>query len=39
MDNGTKIHLLNWDTICSLFTHGGLGVRKLVVFNKALLGK
>ena len=37
-DDGTEIHLLNWDTICSPFTHGGLVVRKLV-FNRALLGK
>ena len=36
---GTNIHLLNWDMVCSLNTQGGLGVKKLLVFNKALLGK
>jgi hypothetical protein len=36
---GTNIHLLNWDTVCSPITQGGLGVRKLAIFNKALLGK
>uniref|UniRef100_A0A2N9J4B7 Reverse transcriptase domain-containing protein n=1 Tax=Fagus sylvatica TaxID=28930 RepID=A0A2N9J4B7_FAGSY len=35
----TNIHLLNWDTVCSPITQGGLGVRKLAIFNKALLGK
>jgi hypothetical protein len=32
-------HLVNWDTVCSPVAYGGLGVRKLVPFNKALLGK
>uniref|UniRef100_A0A2N9I472 Reverse transcriptase domain-containing protein n=1 Tax=Fagus sylvatica TaxID=28930 RepID=A0A2N9I472_FAGSY len=32
-------HLVNWDTVCSPITYGGLGVRKIVPFNKALLGK
>ena len=32
-------HLVNWDTVCSPITYGGLGVRKIVTFNKALLGK
>ena len=36
---GTNFHLVNWDTVCSLITYGGFGVRKLTVFNKALLGK
>ena len=36
---GTNMHLFYWDTICSPITHVGLGVRKLLVFNKALLEK
>jgi hypothetical protein len=32
-------HLVNWDTVCSPIKYGGLGVRKIVPFNKALLGK
>jgi hypothetical protein len=31
--------LVNWRTICSSKASGGLGVRNLVMFNKALMGK
>jgi hypothetical protein len=34
-----KFHLVNWDTICSSKALGGLGVRNMVLFNKALMGK
>jgi len=34
-----KYHLVNWRTICSSKASGGLGVRSLVRFNKALMGK
>jgi exonuclease III len=34
-----KIHLVAWDKICSPKQQGGLGVRKLIPFNLALLGK
>ena len=34
-----KYHLVNWDKVCSPITEGGLGIRKLRVFNQALLGK
>uniref|UniRef100_A0A2N9FWA0 Reverse transcriptase domain-containing protein n=1 Tax=Fagus sylvatica TaxID=28930 RepID=A0A2N9FWA0_FAGSY len=37
--DGVNYHLVNWDIVCSLIYYGGLGVRNLVVFNKALLGK
>ena len=30
---------MNWGTVCSLITYGGLVVRKFDVFNKALLVK
>ena len=34
-----KIPLVSWNKVCTPFTQGGLGVRDLFVFNKALLGK
>uniref|UniRef100_A0A2N9HCD7 Reverse transcriptase zinc-binding domain-containing protein n=1 Tax=Fagus sylvatica TaxID=28930 RepID=A0A2N9HCD7_FAGSY len=37
-EGGTH-HLVNWDVVCSPVNYGGLGVRKIAVFNKALLGK
>ena len=34
-----KSHLIKWDVICSEKEQGGLGLRKLTVMNKVLLGK
>ena len=34
-----KVHLVNWEVICADKDKGGLGLRKLVFLNKALLGK
>jgi hypothetical protein len=34
-----KFHLGNWSKICSSKVWGGLGVRNLIHFNRALLGK
>jgi hypothetical protein len=34
-----KHHLVDWNTVCSPIAQGGLGVRKIVPLNKALLGK
>jgi hypothetical protein len=34
-----KHHLVGWDTVCSPIIDGGLGIRKLVAFNQALLSK
>jgi hypothetical protein len=34
-----KYHLVSWSTICSPISDGGLGIRNLRTFNKALLGK
>ena len=34
-----KIHLVGWDKVCAPKVNGGLGIRKLTTFNKALLGK
>ncbi|XP_023927687.1 uncharacterized protein LOC112039077 [Quercus suber] len=35
----TKTHLLGWYKVCMPMANGGLGIRKLTTFNKALLGK
>ena len=35
----SKLHLVGWDKVCAPLQNGGLGVRKLTTFNKALLGK
>jgi hypothetical protein len=34
-----KYHLVNWDRVCEPIRCGGLGIRNLVLFNQALLGK
>lgn len=35
----SKVHLVNWDTICSPISRGGLGVQKTQSMNRALLAK
>ena len=35
----SKVHLVGWDKACAPKVNGGLGIRKLTTFNKALLGK
>ena len=39
MGDEFKFHLIKWDTICTSIHCGGLGVRNLIMFNGALLGK
>ena len=34
-----KYHLVSWDQVCEPLCYGGLGVRNLLLFNQALLGK
>jgi len=34
-----KFHLVNWSKVCSPISSGGLDIRNLRLFNKALLGK
>ena len=34
-----KIHLVKWDVVCTKKNKGGLGLRKLALLNKVLLGK
>ena len=34
-----KFHLVNWDMVCSPYSHGGLAIKNLRRFNEALLGK
>ena len=31
----SKLHLVGWDKVCAPIANGGLGIRKLVTFNKA----
>ena len=33
-----KLHLVGWDKVCFPFVDGGLGIRKITTFNKALSG-
>ena len=33
-----KVHLVNWEVVCAHKEKGGLGIRKLALLNKALLG-
>jgi hypothetical protein len=39
MEDETKFHLVNWHRVCSPIKVGGLGVRNIIKFNQALLGK
>ncbi|RVX01752.1 putative ribonuclease H protein [Vitis vinifera] len=34
-----KVHLINWKVVCSPKEEGGLGIRKIDLLNKTLLGK
>ena len=34
-----KFHLVSWNKVCQPVSCGGLGVRNLRLFNKALIGK
>ena len=34
-----KIHLVKWNVVCTKKNKGGLGLRKIVMLNRALLGK
>lgn len=39
LEDENKFHLLKWDKICTPLSYGGLQVRELRTFIKALLGK
>ena len=39
MGEAVKYHLVSWDQVCSPIAGDGLGIKNLIVFNKALLGK
>jgi hypothetical protein len=40
IDGEPKLHLVNWKIVCSsVLRGGGLGVKNLMLFHKALLGK
>jgi hypothetical protein len=34
-----KYHLVSWAKVCTPISKGGLGIRNLVLFNRALLRK
>lgn len=38
MRGESKQHLVEWDKVCVPMANGGLGISKLTIFNKALLG-
>jgi hypothetical protein len=38
MGDEPKMHLVNWDQVCRPIRAGGLGIRNVLNFNKALLG-
>jgi hypothetical protein len=35
----TKLHLVNWKTVCQPMSWGDLGIKDVVYVNKTLLGK
>ena len=39
LEDEPKFHLVDWSTMCTLLSSGGLGIRNLRTFNVALLGK
>jgi hypothetical protein len=39
MNDENKLHLVEWDKVCSPLDEGGLGIRNIRRFNQALLGK
>jgi hypothetical protein len=39
MGDETKFHLINWHRVCTPIEASGLGVRNVINFNQALLGK
>jgi len=39
MGDETKFHLVNWHRVCTPIKADGLGVRNVINFNHALLGK
>ena len=38
-NGGNKAHLIKWEVVCADKEKRGLGLRKLIWLNKALLGK
>jgi hypothetical protein len=39
MGDEKKLHLVSWNQVCHPLRIGGLGIRSVLKFNKALLGK
>ena len=38
-NGGSKVHFVRWEVVCADKEKGGLGLRKITLLNKALLGK
>lgn len=38
-ESKARTHLVNWDSVCTPITRGGLGIRKMQPLNQALLAK
>ena len=38
LNDETKMHLVEWDKVCSPMDEGGLGIRNIRKLNQALLG-
>jgi hypothetical protein len=38
LNDEVKLHLVDWDTVCSPISEGGLGIWNVRKFNQALLG-
>jgi hypothetical protein len=34
-----KYHLVNWSKVCNPISEGGLDIKNLMMFNRALIGK
>ena len=39
LNDEARIHLVDWDMVCSPISEGGFGIRNVKKFNQALLGK
>ena len=39
MEGVSKSNLVGWDKVCAPMANGGLGIRKMTIFNITFLGK
>ena len=38
MEGASKSNLVGWDKVCAPMANGGLGIRKMTIFNITFLG-